>query len=70
MVEGRERSEWERTSFWCAMYANAHRDSKKRHKPYEASDFSPFQKEARKLTRQEKAENWSAMLARFKPKGS
>ena len=41
MAGGAERARWNRTSFVCALIANAHRDPKK-HRPFEPSDFNPY----------------------------
>lgn len=41
MAEGRERSEWSRTSALLALIANAHRDAKKT-RAFKPSDFDPF----------------------------
>jgi hypothetical protein len=61
MVEGRERSEWARTSFWCSLYANGKRDPKRRRKPFEPVDFSPFGKEGK--PKADKAAAWAALAA-------
>lgn len=45
MAEGRERSEWARSSVLLALLANAHRDPKKT-RAFKPSDFDPFAQRA------------------------
>jgi len=42
MAEGRRRNEWEHTALIAAQFAEAHRDKKKRAKPFRFDDFYPF----------------------------
>lgn len=41
MVRGRQEDEWWRTASVVAMLAEVNRDTKKRSKPYRASEFVP-----------------------------
>ena len=41
MAEGRQRSDWARTSALLALLANAHRDPRKT-RAFKPSDFDPF----------------------------
>lgn len=43
-IEGHfgERGAWERTAMLASLYAEAHRDTKKRSKPFTTSDFVPW----------------------------
>jgi hypothetical protein len=41
MARGRRRDEWERWASWMTMYAECHRDTKKRRAAYTPSDFLP-----------------------------
>lgn len=36
------RADWYQIAQLCAMYAEAHRDSKRRSQPFTAADFLPF----------------------------
>ena len=42
MAEARQQDQWNHTAvLWC-LWANIHRDDKKRPKPYEVADIHPF----------------------------
>lgn len=42
LARGRQRSEWAQTSAVLALYANAHRDPRRRPYPFTPDDFDPF----------------------------
>ena len=48
MSRSKQDDEWNHTAFIVAQLANCHRDSKKRKKPYKASEFHPFSKKKKK----------------------
>lgn len=42
LARGRQRSEWAQTAATLALYANAHRDPRRRPYPFTPDDFDPF----------------------------
>lgn len=48
MAKARLREQWRPIATLTALYANVHRDSKKRPKPFAAEDFNPFATPVRK----------------------
>jgi len=42
MAGGRQRDQWARAAAAMALFAEAHRDRKKRPRPFSAADFDPF----------------------------
>lgn len=48
MTRARQRDEWSRASAVLAMIANAHRDAKRKPRPYRPADFDPFVAAARR----------------------
>jgi hypothetical protein len=42
MAETKQRTDWDHTASILALIANANRDPKKRHQPYQPKDFHPF----------------------------
>jgi len=46
--EGRQKSEWGRTSLIACIIANANRDPSKQKRPFTPSDFNPYEQIARK----------------------
>lgn len=47
MAEGRNRAHWQHTSSVLALFANAHRDPRKRARPFRPDDFDPTRKRRR-----------------------
>ena len=64
MAQGRQRSEWNRTSALLAMVFNAHRAGGTAAKP---SDFNPFKQEAVMVIGREDAKNIFRQIAEGKP---
>jgi hypothetical protein len=42
MADARRRHDWDQTAELLALLANAHRDPKKRRRPYSSADFHPL----------------------------
>lgn len=66
MAEGRQVAEWGRTSSLMALLANCHRDPKRRSRPFQPADFSPYpeRREAQRRSRARgmPADAWRRMI--------
>lgn len=51
MVEGRSRDRWGHTSSVICVIANAHRDPKKRRRPFQPGEFNPHNRAAARRAR-------------------